>query len=86
MAEGTQGFTKSQNLGIASAGLQLASSLSSYYASKAQARIVQAEGRVQNAVAQANADALRLTSEFNAKITRNNAMAASNQKLYESSA
>lgn len=86
MSEDTKGFTKSQNLGIASAGLSLASSFSSYYASKAQARIVQAEGRVKNAVAQANADALRLTSEFNAKITRNNAMAASNQKLYESSA
>jgi len=72
-------------LGLAGAGLNLAGGVSSYYASKANAAIMRAQGRIDNEVAKANALALELQGQYNAAVQRNNAIGAANQKKYENS-
>jgi hypothetical protein len=72
-------------LGLAGAGLNLAGGVSSYYASKANASIVRAQGRINNAVAQANAQAIELSGMEDAQVVFNNAQAKSNQKAFENS-
>jgi hypothetical protein len=71
--------------GLAGAGLNLAGGISSYYASRANASIARAQGRIDNEVAQANATALELQGEYNAAVLRNNAIGLANQKKYENS-
>lgn len=80
-----QTFTASQGFGLAGAGLQLAAGFSSYYASKANASIARAQGRINNAVAQANAEAIELSGMEDAQVIFNNAQAKSNQKIFENS-
>lgn len=72
-------------LGLAGAGLNLAGGVSSYYASRANAAIARAQGRIDNEIANANATALELQGQYNATVQRNNAIAAANQKKYENS-
>jgi len=71
--------------GLAGAGLNLVGGISSYYASKANASIARAQGRIDNEVAKANATALELQGQYNAAVQRNNAIGAANQKRYENS-
>ena len=78
-------FTLSQGFGLVGAGLQLSGAISSYYASKANASIMKAQGRIDNEIANANATALELQAQYNATVQRNNAIAAANQKRYENS-
>lgn len=80
-----QTFKASQGFGLAGAGLQLAGGISSYYASKANASIARAQGRIDNEVAKANATALELQGQYNAAVQRNNAIGVANQKKYENS-
>lgn len=75
----------SQQMGLVGAGLQLAGGISSFYASRAQATIAKQQGRIDSAVANANATALELQGEFNAGVQRNNAIGQANQKKYENS-
>lgn len=81
----SQTFTASQGFGVVGAGLQLAAGFSSYYASKANASIARAQGRIDNEVAKANATALELQGQYNAAVQRNNAIGVANQKKYENS-
>ena len=78
-------FTLSQGFGLVGAGLQLSGAISSYYASKANAAIMKAQGRIDAEVANANALAIELQSQYNAAVQRNNALGAANQKKYENS-
>jgi len=78
-------FTLSKGFGLVGAGLQLSGAISSYYASKANASIMKAQGRIDNEIANANATALELQGQYNAAVQRNNAIAAANQKKYENS-
>lgn len=78
-------FTLSQGFGLVGAGLQLSGAISSYYASKANASIMKAQGRIDAEVANANATAIELQSQYNAAVQRNNATAVANQKKYENS-
>lgn len=74
-----------QTLSLVSAGLNLAGGISSYYASKANASIARAQGRIDAEVANANATALELQGQYNAAVQRNNAIGVANQKKYENS-
>jgi hypothetical protein len=78
-------FTLSQGFGLVGAGLNLAGGISSYYASRANASIARAQGRIDKAVADGNATALELQGEYNAAVQRNNAIGVANQKKYENS-
>ena len=78
-------FSLSQGFGLVGSGLQLASGISSYYASKANASIMKQQGIIDNEVAKANAQAIELQGEYNAAVQRNNAIGAANQKKYENS-
>ena len=83
--EESSSFSLGNAFGLAGAGLQLFGGISSYYASKANASIMRAQGRIDNEVAKANALALELQGEYNAAVQRNNAIGAANQKKYENS-
>lgn len=72
-------------LGLAGAGLNLAGGIGNYYASRANAAIERAQGRIDSEIANANATALELQGQYNAAVQRNNAIAAANQKRYENS-
>ena len=78
-------MSSSMILGLVGAGLNLAGGISSYYASKANASIARAQGRIDAEVANANAIALELQGQYNSAVQRNNAIAAANQKKYENS-
>jgi hypothetical protein len=75
----------SQILGLAGAGLNLAGGISNYYASRANASVMRAQGRIDAEVANANATALELQGQYNAAVQRNNAIGVANQKKYENS-
>lgn len=72
-------------LGLVGAGLNLAGGVSNYYASRANAAIERAQGRIDNEIAKANATAIELQGQYNATVQRNNAIAVANQKKYENS-
>lgn len=83
--EGSSSFPLGNAFGLAGAGLKLLGGFSSYYASKANASIMRAQGRIDKAVADGNAVAIELQGEYNAAVQRNNAIGAANQKKYENS-
>ena len=83
--EESSSFSLGQGFGLVGAGLSLAGGISSYYASKANASIMKAQGRIDNAVAQANAQAIELSGMEDAQVVFNNAQAKANQKAFENS-
>ena len=54
--------------GLAGAGLNLLGGIGSYYSSKANAALVRAQGRINNAVAQANAEAIEMSGRRTPKL------------------
>ena len=83
--EESSSFSLGQGFGLVGSGLKLIGGISSYYASKANAAIVRAQGRINNAVAQANAQAIELSGMEDAQVVFNNAQAKANQKIFENS-